>query len=58
MTSFQSWIDGSDDSGYNDGHGDDDDGDNADLNRRLLLVLTCPTPSTACDGPLKSCVME
>lgn len=37
--------------------GDDDAGDDADLNRRLVLVRISPIPSTAYGAPLKSCVM-
>ena len=36
---------------------DDDAGDDADLNRRLVLDHISPIPSTACDAPLKTCVM-
>ena len=64
MTFFRNWEDGY---GYNgvggfagvdDGCGDDDVGDDADLSRLLALVQTCPNPSTACDGPWRSCVTE
>lgn len=42
---------------YDDVHDDDDAGNDADLNRRLVLVHISPIPSTACDAPLKTCVM-
>lgn len=57
MISFPYQKDDYDVYDYDDAH-DDDAGDDADLNRRLVLDHISPIPSTACDAPLKTCVME
>lgn len=46
-----------DDGDDDDCRGNDDVGDDADLNRWPALVRTSPIPSTACDAPSSSCVM-
>lgn len=56
MTFFQHQKDDCDVYDY-DVRDDDDAGNDADLNRRLVLVHISPIPSTACDAPLKTCVM-
>lgn len=40
-----------DDDDYDNGRGNDDVDEDADLNRRLVLVRTCPIPSIVCDAP-------
>lgn len=58
MTSFRNQKNDFDVYDYDDARDDDDDaGDDADLNRRPVLVHISPIPSTACGAPLKSCVM-
>lgn len=58
MIFFQHQKDDCDVYDYDDVRDDDDAGNDADLNRRLVLVHISPIPSTACDAPLKTCVME
>lgn len=58
MISFRNQKDDYDVYDYDDAHdGDDDAGDDADLNRWPVLVRISPIPSTAYGAPLKSCVM-